>query len=60
MELQGGSRPVVGWRSRRHIMLAEGLLFTRVEQALAAKPNPGWAAKTAGKSAFLEQGLLNR
>jgi hypothetical protein len=43
-----------------HIMLAEGLLFTRVEQTLAAKPNPDWEAKTAGKTAFLEQGLLNR
>jgi uncharacterized damage-inducible protein DinB len=43
-----------------HIMLAEGALFARVEQALAAKPNPDWEKKTAGKSAFLEQGLLNR
>ena len=43
-----------------HIMLAEGLLFARAEQALAAKPNPDWEAKTAGKIAFLERGLLNR
>jgi len=43
-----------------HIMLAEGLLFAKVEQAIASKPNPDWEAKTSAKTAFLERALLSR
>jgi uncharacterized damage-inducible protein DinB len=43
-----------------HILLAEGLLFSAVERALAAKPNPDWEAKTKGKTQFLERALVNR
>ena len=43
-----------------HIMLAEGLLFAKAEEAIAAKPNPDWEAKTAAKTAFLERALVSR
>src|SRR5215471_20867040 len=33
-----------------HISLAEGLLFSSVERALASKPNPDWETKTKGKT----------
>lgn len=43
-----------------HIMMAEGLLFAAMSQALAAKPNPDWEAKTKGKTEFLEQVMVGR
>jgi hypothetical protein len=43
-----------------HILLSEGLLFATVEKALAAKPNPDWEAKTAGKTEFLERVMVDR
>lgn len=43
-----------------HILLAEGLLFSAVQAALAAQPNPEWETKTAGKTEFLEKVLVNR
>jgi len=43
-----------------HIMLAESLLFSRIEKCLADKQNPEWEAKTKGKTEFLEKVLLNR
>jgi len=43
-----------------HIMMAEGLLFGAMEQALAAKPNPDWEAKTKGKTEFLENVMVGR
>lgn len=43
-----------------HIMMAEGLLFSAMNQALAAKPNPDWEAKTKGKTEFLENVMVGR
>lgn len=43
-----------------HIMLAEGLLFSQVEKALADKPNPDWEAKTQSKTALIERAIVNR
>jgi hypothetical protein len=43
-----------------HIALSEGLLFSAVEQALAAKPNPDWEAKTTGKAEFIERVMPDR
>lgn len=43
-----------------HIMMAEGLLFGAMQQALAAKPNPDWEAKTKGKTEFLENVMVGR
>ena len=43
-----------------HISLAEGLLFSAVEGALAAKENPEWETKTKGKTEFLERVMVNR
>jgi len=43
-----------------HIMLSEGLLFDAVKRAVATKPNPDWAAKTKGKTEFLEDVLAGR
>jgi len=43
-----------------HIMLAEGLLFSAVQGAIASKPNPDWEAKTKGKTEFLERVLPDR
>jgi uncharacterized damage-inducible protein DinB len=43
-----------------HIMLAEGTLFSRLESAMAAKPNPAWQEQTKGKTEFLEKVLVNR
>lgn len=43
-----------------HIMMAEGLLFSQVETALAAKPNPDWQEKTKGKTEFLEKVMVSR
>jgi len=43
-----------------HIVLAEGLLFARMEAALASPPNPEWEAATARKTEFIEQVLPER
>jgi hypothetical protein len=43
-----------------HIMMAEGLLFSAVEGALAAKQNPEWETKTKGKTEFLERVMVSR
>ncbi len=43
-----------------HIMMAEDLLFGAMQQALAAKPNPDWEAKTKGKTEFLENVMVGR
>ena len=43
-----------------HIMLAESLIFSAVERALAADPNPEWQAKTSGKTQLLEKALIDR
>lgn len=43
-----------------HIMLAEGLIFSQVEKALADKPNPDWEAKTKGKTELIERAIVNR
>jgi hypothetical protein len=43
-----------------HIMMAEGLLFSAMERALATQPNPEWETKTKGKTEFLEKVMVNR
>lgn len=43
-----------------HIMLTEGRLFAVVHMALAAKPNPDWESKTAGKDKLIERILPAR
>jgi hypothetical protein len=43
-----------------HIMLTENVLFAKIQQAIAAQPNPDWQTQTAGKSDFLERALINR
>jgi len=43
-----------------HILLAEGRLFSNMERAVAAPPNPDWEKSTAGKSELLERTLLDR
>jgi hypothetical protein len=36
-----------------HILLAEGLLFAKMQEALANPPKPDWEKKTAGKTEFI-------
>jgi hypothetical protein len=43
-----------------HLTLAEGAIFGGVQKAIDAGVNPGWEAKTKGKSEFLEQAVLDR
>lgn len=43
-----------------HIMLAEGLLWSAAEKALAAAPNPDWATKTKGKTELIENIMVKR
>jgi hypothetical protein len=43
-----------------HILMAEGLLFSAVERALAEKQNPEWETKTKGKTEFLERVMVSR
>lgn len=43
-----------------HITLAEGMLFAKVEEALANPPNPEWETKTAKKTEFLERVMPTR
>lgn len=43
-----------------HIVLAEGALFAKMQEALANPPNPDWEKKTAGKTEFIERVMPNR
>jgi hypothetical protein len=43
-----------------HIVLAEQMLFGKVQEALANLPNPDWEKKTAGKTEFIERVMPNR
>src|SRR5215469_7837526 len=43
-----------------HILLAEGRLFSVMERAVAAPPNPDGEKSTAGKTELLERALLDR
>lgn len=43
-----------------HIALAEGLLFSAMERALAAPITPDWESKTANKDAILDNVLAAR
>jgi hypothetical protein len=43
-----------------HILMAEALLFSAMERALATQPNPEWETKTKGKTEFLEKVMVNR
>ncbi len=43
-----------------HITLAEGMLFAKLEEALASPPNPEWETKTAKKTEFLERVMPTR
>lgn len=36
-----------------HILLAEGMLFAKVQEAIASPPNPDWEMKTSGKTEFI-------
>src|SRR5579872_2966368 len=43
-----------------HVVAAEGALFGKMQEALNNPPNPDWEKKTAGKTEFLEQVMVNR
>jgi len=43
-----------------HIMLAETLIFSQVEKALASPPNSEWEAKTKGKTEIIEKAIVSR
>jgi DinB superfamily len=43
-----------------HILLAEGALLRRAQQALDAPVDPDWEEKTAGKTEFLERVIVDR
>jgi len=43
-----------------HIVLAEGFLVSKLEEAMANAPNPDWEAKTAGKTEFIERVMPDR
>jgi DinB superfamily len=43
-----------------HILMAEGLLFSQMEKALAAPAPENWAEKTKGKTDFLERVMVKR
>ena len=55
----GQDRWSVG-ETAEHILLAEGRLFSAMERAVAAPPNPDWEKSTAGKTELLERALLDR
>jgi len=44
----------------QHIVLAEGLLFSKLEEAMAGAPNPEWEVKTANKTEFIERVMPDR
>jgi len=54
-----GHRWSVG-ETAEHILLAEGRLFSAMERAVAAPPNPDCEKSTAGKAELLERALLDR
>lgn len=63
-DAQWNARPIpfkwtVG-ETAEHIALAEGLLFTAMERALAAPINPDWETRSAGKEAVLDNVLAAR
>jgi|SRR5512143_1260913 uncharacterized damage-inducible protein DinB len=63
-DAQWNARPIpfkwtVG-ETAEHIALAEGLLFSAMERALAAPINPDWETKSAGKEAILDNILAGR
>jgi hypothetical protein len=43
-----------------HIVLAEAGLFSFVQKAIAAPPNPDWEAKTKGKTELIERVMAPR
>ena len=43
-----------------HIVLAEGLLFSKLEEALANPTNPDWEDQTDGKTEFIERVMPDR
>ena len=43
-----------------HIVLAEAGLFSFVQKAIAAPPNPDWEAKTKGKTELIEKVMAPR
>jgi hypothetical protein len=47
-------------QTAEHILLAETVLFGRVQQALKSPANPEWEIKTAGKTDLLEKVLPDR
>lgn len=63
-EAQGNFKPVPGsWsvgQTAEHILLAEIVMFSAVERALASPANPDWEVSTAGKTELLEQGMPDR
>ena len=63
-DAQWNSRPApfkwtVG-ETAEHIALAEGLLYSAMERALATPINPDWETKTANKEAILDNVLAAR
>jgi hypothetical protein len=55
----GPDRWSVG-ETAEHIVLAEGLLFSAVQQAVASPVNADWEAKTRGKTEFIEKVMVDR
>ena len=55
----GPDRWSVG-ETAEHIVLAEGLLFSAVQGAVAAPVNPDWETKTKGKTEFIEKVMVDR
>ncbi len=55
----GPDRWSVG-ETAEHIVLAEGLLFGAVQQAVASPVNPDWETKTRGKTEFIEKVMVDR
>ena len=55
----GKDRWSVG-ETAEHILLAEVRLFSAMERAVAAPPNPDWENSTASKAELLERALLDR
>lgn len=63
-DAQWNARPIpfkwtVG-ETAEHIALGEGLLFSAMEQAIAAPVNPEWETKTEGKEKILDNLLAAR
>lgn len=43
-----------------HLVLAESMIFDKIQGSLKGAPNPDWETKTAGKTALLERVLPTR